>query len=233
MIYGYCRISTNKQNIERQVKNIQDAYADAKIVKEIFTGTKVQGRKKFKELIKKVKSGDTIVFDEVSRMARNTEEGLETYFELFDRGVNLIFLKEPYVNTDIYKTNMQDKIELTNTDEDEIFKGINNYFRKLAKNQIRIAFEQAQKEVDYLKERTREGIASAREDTPDLQIGRKKGTKITTKKSKEAKKIIREHNRSFGGTLTNEETWTLAKINRMTFYKYKKEVEAELLKELG
>ena len=128
---------------------------------------------------------------------------------------------------------MQDKIELTNTDEDEIFKGINNYFRKLAKNQIRIAFEQAQKEVDYLKERTREGIASAREDKPDLQIGRKKGTKLTTKKSIEAKKIIREHNRSFGGTLTNEETWTLAKINRMTFYKYKKEIEAELLKELG
>ena len=44
-IYGYCRISTAKQNIDRQVRNILAVYPKAKIIKETFTGTKFQGRK--------------------------------------------------------------------------------------------------------------------------------------------------------------------------------------------
>uniref|UniRef100_UPI00405744B9 recombinase family protein n=1 Tax=Acetatifactor sp. TaxID=1872090 RepID=UPI00405744B9 len=43
-VYGYCRISTKKQNIDRQVRNIRAAFPDAIIVKEIYTGTKFQGR---------------------------------------------------------------------------------------------------------------------------------------------------------------------------------------------
>ncbi len=65
-------------------------------------------------------------------MSRNAEEGIKLYFELFDKGIELIFLKERYINTDIYKDSLRDKIELQGTDEDEIFKGLNNYFRKLA-----------------------------------------------------------------------------------------------------
>lgn len=41
MIYGYCRISTPRQNLERQVRNIKAAYPDAVIVREIYTGTKM------------------------------------------------------------------------------------------------------------------------------------------------------------------------------------------------
>ena len=66
MIYGYCRISTDKQNIERQVRNIQRAYPDAVIKQEIYTGTKTDGRKMFEYLLKIVRAGDTIVFDSVS-----------------------------------------------------------------------------------------------------------------------------------------------------------------------
>ena len=58
--YGVCRISTNKQNIERQVRNILAVYSDAIIVREVYTGTKIQGRTKFEELIKIVKSGDNV-----------------------------------------------------------------------------------------------------------------------------------------------------------------------------
>ena len=43
--YGYCRISTPKQNIDRQERNILDIYPAAHIVKETFTGTKINGRK--------------------------------------------------------------------------------------------------------------------------------------------------------------------------------------------
>ena len=46
-VYGYARISTNKQNIERQIRNIKAAFPEAVIVKEAYTGTKVDGRAEF------------------------------------------------------------------------------------------------------------------------------------------------------------------------------------------
>ena len=97
----------------------------------------------------------------------------------------------------------------------------------LAEKQIQFAFDQAQKEVDYLHQRTREGMAKAKEN--GRIAGRKEGAKIETKKAKEAKKIIQKHNKDFGGSLTNEETWKLAGISKMTFYKYKKELQENML----
>ena len=82
-LYGYCRISTRKQNIERQVRNILEVFPDTIIIKEIYTGTKFQGRKELEKLLKIVRTGDTIVFDSVSRMSRNAEEGFQLYEELF------------------------------------------------------------------------------------------------------------------------------------------------------
>ena len=72
MEYGYTRISTSKQNIERQVRNIQSNYPSAIIVREIYTGTKFQGRKEMDKLLKNIKEEDTIIFDSVSRMSRNS-----------------------------------------------------------------------------------------------------------------------------------------------------------------
>lgn len=69
-VYGYCRISTSKQSMERQIRNIKLAYPDAVIVKETYTGTKIQGRKEFEKLLKIVSTGDTLVFDSVSRMKK-------------------------------------------------------------------------------------------------------------------------------------------------------------------
>lgn len=76
--YGYCRISTKQQNIERQIRNIKQKFPEAIIVKEEFTGTKLNERKKFLRMLKFVACGDTIVFDSVSRMSRNAEEGVST-----------------------------------------------------------------------------------------------------------------------------------------------------------
>ena len=102
-IYGYCRISTREQSIERQIRNIKGIYADATIVEEVFTGTKTEGRVKLNNLLKNIKKGDTIVFDSVSRMSRNAEEGYKLYEDLFKRGIELEFIKEPHINTETYK----------------------------------------------------------------------------------------------------------------------------------
>ena len=107
MIYGYCRISRKTQSIDRQVRNICAKYENAKIIKEAFTGTKVEGRKEFNKLLNTVLPGDTIVFDSVSRMSRNAEEGWAIYEELFNKGVNIEFLKESFINTEMYKNRLE------------------------------------------------------------------------------------------------------------------------------
>ena len=222
MIYGYTRISTEKQNILRQVRNILTIYPDARIIQEIYTGTKFQGRKELDKLLRKLKASDTVVFDSVSRMSRDAEEGFKLYVQLFNSGINLVFLKEPHINTDTYKKAMRTQIALTGDKVDLILQGVNEYLMELAKEQIRLAFDQAEKEVKDLQQRTKEGIETARQSSK--QIGQIPGTTLVTKKSLAAKELILKHNKAFGGNLTNEETWTLAGITKTTFYKYKKQL---------
>ena len=122
-IYGYCRISTKEQSIDRQIRNISKEYPTATIIQEVFTGTKVQGRKDFANLLKQVKAGDTIVFDSVSRMSRDAGEGFKLYKELFEKGINLVFLKEKHINTDTYKKALDTNVNMTGTTVDHILRG--------------------------------------------------------------------------------------------------------------
>lgn len=223
MKYGYCRISRPKQSIERQIRNIKAQYQDSVIVQEVFTRTRMDQRQ-WQLLMKRVKAGDTIIFDSVSRMSGNAEEGFAAYEELFNRGVNLVFLKEPHINTDTYKKALENNVQLTGSNVDYILEGVNRYLMELAKEQIRLAFEQSEKEVEDLHQRTREGIETARLN--GKQIGRKKDAKITTKKSLAAKEIIRKHSRDFNGTLSDVEVMQLTGLSRNTYYKYKRELKA-------
>lgn len=223
MKYGYCRISRPKQSIERQIRNIKVQYPDAVIVQEIYTRTRMD-RREWQKLMKRVKAGDTIIFDSVSRMSGNAEEGFAAYEELFNRGVNLVFLKEPHINTDTYKKALENNVQLTGSNVDYILEGVNRYLMELAKEQIRLAFEQSEKEVEDLHQRTREGIETARLN--GKQIGRATGTKVITKKSLTAKDIIRKHSRDFNGTLNDVEVMQLTGLSRNTYYKYKRELKA-------
>ena len=74
--YAYCRVSTKHQRIARQITNITELYPKAIIIKEFYTGT-TQSRPQWDKLISQIKKGDTIVFDSVSRMSRNAEEGFK------------------------------------------------------------------------------------------------------------------------------------------------------------
>ena len=225
-VYGYCRISTKQQSIDRQIRNIKDMYSDAIIVEEVFTGTKVEGRKEFDKLLKKVKAGDTIVFDSVSRMSRNADEGFKLYEELFNKGIELVFIKEPHINTETYKNAITGGIALTGTLVDSILEGVNKYLLALANEQIKLAFNQSEKEVMDLRQRTREGIETARLN--GKQIGLEKGTKLVTKKSIEAKDQIIKYSKDFQGTLKDTEVIKLIGIARNSYYKYKRELIEEL-----
>lgn len=221
MQYGYCRISKAKQSIERQIRNIKAAYPNALIIQEVFTRTRID-RKEWQKLVSKVKNGDTIIFDSVSRMSGNADDGFAAYEDLFSRGISLVFLKEPHINTDTYKKALQNNVQITGSNVDYILEGVNKYLMALAQEQIRLAFEQSEKEVEDLHQRTREGIETARLN--GKQIGQRKGAKLTTKKSVAAKEIIRKHSQDFNGTLNDMEVMQLTGLARNTYYKYKKEL---------
>ena len=114
---------------------------------------------------------------------------------------------------------------MTGTEVDVILEGINKYLLLLAKKQIEIAFEQAEKEVQDLQQRTKEGIETARR--AGKQIGQKKGAVFTVKKAVYAKRKILEHNKTFGGSLSDKETQELAGISRNSLYLYKRELKEE------
>lgn len=224
MLYGYARISNPKQNIDRQIRNIKAKYPDAVIVDEAFTGT-TSSRPKWQRLFSHVKSGDQIVFDSVSRMSRNAEDGFRDYETLYYRGVELIFLKEPMIDTSTFRNALSSSVPLTGTNVDLILEGVNRFLMELAREQIRLAFEQAEKEVADLHQRTKEGIETARLN--GKQIGRIAGARVTTKKSIHAKAVIQKHSKDFNGSLTDKELIRLLGIARNTYYKYKQELISE------
>ncbi|MCD7817892.1 MAG: recombinase family protein [Lachnospiraceae bacterium] len=231
-IYGYVRISTPKQKIERQIDNIRLQYPDAVIIAETYTGTSLD-RPRWNKLVEQIKRDIEkglrvlLIFDEVSRMSRNAREGFETYKFLYDLGVDLEFLKEPHINTSCYREAVNSKISMTGGDIDIILQAVNAYMMILAERQIEIAFQTAQAEVDFLHKRTSEGVRKAQ--ASGKQVGRKIGQKIITKKSIKAKNILQIHCRDFGGSLSDKETMILAGISRNTFYKYKAELKADMI----
>lgn len=233
-IFGYCRISRKEQNIERQERNILAAYPDAVIVKEAYTGTRIEGRKAFERLIERADNQTLIVFDSVSRMSRNAQEGFQVYQDLYARGVELVFLKEPQINTSTYKASIERSERFSIDVGDEATKEfvaglqgiLERYIMRLAEQQIKLAFQQAEKEVKDLHQRTKEGIETAR--LAGKQIGQEKGRKLTVKKAQPAKDLIRKHSKDFDGTLSDKDVMKLAGIANNTYYKYKKELRTQL-----
>lgn len=232
-IYGYCRVSTKHQSIERQVKNILKEYPAAKLYTESFTGTTMQ-RPAWAKLLNRVKPGDIIVFDSVSRMSRTAAEGWETYEELFNKGIDLVFLKEPHINTEVYKAAVSRHIDITaNTGREAIDKYIdgqakllNDLMLDLAKEQVQLAFDQAEKEVKDLQQRTSEGMAAS---GAGLKISEKKTGEIYNSTiAQNAKKIILKYSKDFNGSLNDPEVIKLAECSRNSYYKYKRELKSEM-----
>lgn len=237
--YGYCRISTQTQSLERQERNIKTIYPDAIVLKEAYTGRSLE-RPIWQKLYKILNDGDTVVFDEVSRMSRDADEGFALYKELYAKGVNLVFLKESHINTDVYKESLAKSIDITGTDEiiDAILEGVNNGLMLMVQQQFKLAFDEAQKEVDFLSQRTKEGIETAR--LAGKQIGGKVGSIYEIKGKDEIKKIIRKKSKMFEGRNSDSEVIAIINstkyfdnqgieqvyhVSSNTYYKYKKELK--------
>lgn len=140
-IYGYCRALTIGESIENQQRNIMALYPKVILVNEVLTET----RTAWKQLYEMVECEDTIVFDSIVCIGSDAKECFEYYKGLFNRGVELVFIKQQYINSETYKKALVDSgIKI---DEKSKLQGVNEYLKKLGEKQIKMVFEQAEKEV--------------------------------------------------------------------------------------
>ena len=139
--------------------------------------------------------------------------------------------KQKAINTSVFDSTKNNLLNIDivtgNAAVDTFFKGnielINNFMMVLAEEQIKAAFDQAEKEVTDLHSRISQGIREAKKN--GTKIGLSKGTTLTTKKSIDCKAIIQKHSKDFGGTLDDSDIIKLCGCSRNSYYKYKRELK--------
>jgi DNA invertase Pin-like site-specific DNA recombinase len=95
MKYGYLRVSTDKQNYERQLYVLRDCGLDH-IFEETISGTKKAcGREEFEKLLSVITKGDEVYFESMSRMARSMQDLIDTTnFIVKTKKARVVFIKE-------------------------------------------------------------------------------------------------------------------------------------------
>lgn len=227
--YSYCRVSTTQQKLQRQIENAKAFDNEVIIITEKQSAKDIENRTEFKKLISKVVCGDTIIFDEVSRMSRSAEEGYNLYMELYNKGIKLIFLKERHIDTEEFKRRTQRHIERITTQDNKIDNLINGildlveeFEKENLKDNIKLAFERAEQERLLMIQRISNGKAVSQN-----KQGRPKGSlNKETAKEEDAKKIIMELSKDFNGNFSDAKILReYLNIARNTYYKYKQELK--------
>lgn len=228
-VYGYVRVSTVQQKAQRQIDNIRGFDPHVIIYIEKQSGKDIENRAIFRKLLDKVKPGDTIIFDEVSRMSRNADEGYNLYMQLMEQKISLVFLKERHIDTEEYTRRTQNhlaRLSSNDTKMDALINGIldlvENFERENLKDNIRLAFDRAEQERLFLIQRVTEGKARS-----DRHQGRPQGSpNRESEKADHIRKVIREQSRNFEGRFSDAKIMReyLPGIARNTYYKYKREL---------
>ncbi len=92
MIYGYARVSTADQNLDRQ-RDALYRYGIDQIFCEKISGTK-RNRPELDQMLGTIQEGDTIVIESLSRLGRSVKNLAELMEQLNEKGVRLVSLKE-------------------------------------------------------------------------------------------------------------------------------------------
>lgn len=151
-VIAYSRISTDKQDLEKQKHTIYEYAVKNKLIIDEFIEIEASSKKdtktrKIDELMEKLSIGDTLLLVELSRLGRNMLETLNIINSLSEKGINLIFIRQPELST--------------NASHGKLLLAIYSYF--------------AETEREFISIRTKQGLAAAREQGKFL--GRPKGSK--------------------------------------------------------
>ena len=227
-VIGYCSTSSYSQDIRNQKKAILRAYPDAEIQMDQRTHeqdglyeNKWDRLVAFNKLLV-----DVLVMDSVTRMKCEPKDAFRNYERLYNNGVELVFLKEPELNSSVFHE-AEKEIDEIETDEDSriLFKNVLKNIRKLQIEAIwsRVSEEQTQRS-DVAKQAVQKAMAEGK------QVGRKTGAKVKSTKEGPAKELILQHDKNFVNRPGFIEKWTAEKImkeaaiSRPTYRKYLKEL---------
>ena len=191
-VFAYMRISTKeergKQKFTRQEQAIErwqkenNAEITARRTYKDDASGKSFDRKAWKELESDVQMGDTIIFKDVCRFTRERDNGYKKYMELLNKGVEMVFIDNPTLNTEYIKSmqNSADKMK-----EENIIGGMTLEFviRLLLVTEL----DRAEKEREITVKRITDGIKAS-----SKKSGRKTGQldKMTPELQKDIKKFL-------------------------------------------
>ncbi|WP_164173162.1 recombinase family protein [Ruminococcus flavefaciens] len=232
MVYGYCCISTKKQSMDRQIKNIKEAFSKAEIIKETCSGASLN-RPEWEKLFRRLENNDVIVFDSVSKMGIDAAEAFVLYKELVCKNIRLVFIRERYLDTESYREALNGIISLSLSPEEQaannllkgVMSAVDHFIMNKIEQDIYKAYAQSEKKIKELSRRTSEGIEAAR--SSGKQIGTVKGAVHETKKSKAVKPLIIKLSKDFEGELSDKECMKLIGLSNNTYYKYKRELKRD------
>lgn len=132
MLIGYARVSTQDQNLNRQIDSLK-AIGCEKIYQEKITGTK-KNRPELEKLLDNLRAGDIVIISELTRLSRSTKDLFELVEQVHSKGADIKSLKESWLDT----TTPQGRLMFT------FMAGISQFER------------------DLISQRTREGLEAAR-----------------------------------------------------------------------
>ncbi|MED1060131.1 recombinase family protein [Bacillus mycoides] len=199
--FGYVRVSSKDQNEERQIQNMKDlGIEDRDIFIDKESGKNME-RENYQMLKRLVYTGDTIVFDSLTRLGRNMNDTLEEFRHYEKHRVNLQFIKEPYINVNYTGESTNDVIQSA-----------------IQKATLTILSAFAEKERIDIKQRQAEEIALARKQGRRLGRPPVEITKEFTDAYKEWK----------SGSITAVGAMKKYGIKRSSFYKLAKQYEERM-----
>ncbi len=150
-VYGYIRVSTREQNLDRQILALREFGVPEKQIYQEKQSGKDFERPVYQRLIKKLRPGDTLVIKSIDRLGRNYDEILEQWRILTkEKKVDIVVLDMPLLDT-------RQGHDLTGTLIADIVLQLLSYV--------------AQTEREYIRQRQAEGIAAAR--ARGVHLGRK------------------------------------------------------------
>lgn len=191
-VFAYMRISTKEergkqkftrqeQAIERWQKENNAEITDRRTYKDDASG-KSFDRKAWKELESDVQMGDTIIFKDVCRFTRERDNGYKKYMELLNKGVEMVFIDNPTLNTEYIKSmrNSADKMK-----EENIIGGMTLEF--VIRLLLLTELDRAEKEREITVKRITDGIKAS-----SKKSGRKTGQldKMTSELQKDIEKFL-------------------------------------------
>ncbi|WP_439741162.1 recombinase family protein [Bacillus pseudomycoides] len=199
--FGYVRVSSKDQNEERQIQNMKDlGIEDRDIFIDKESGKNME-RENYQMLKRLVRTGDTIVFDSLTRLGRNMNDTLEEFRYYEKHRVNLQFIKEPYINVNYTGESTNDVIQSA-----------------IQKATLTILSAFAEKERIDIKQRQAEGIA----------LARKQGRRLGRPPVEITEEFMDAYKEWKSGSITAVGAMKKYGIKRSSFYKLAKQYEERI-----